>query len=83
MLGPRKPYMHVHVPRFCPGTNFFILTLRTLRPSLDWRLMWALTSQPKDGGVQCPPEKKFTEMQGVSAPVIIFSFWHYVPLDND
>ena len=60
--------MHVHVPHFRPGTNFFISTLHTLRPSLDWRLMWVSTSQPTDGGVRCPPEKKFMEMRGVSAP---------------
>ena len=50
--------MHVHVPRFCPSRNIFILTLHTLRPSLDWRLIWVSTSQPKYEGMQQPIEKK-------------------------
>ena len=72
MLGPRKPYMHVHVPRFRPDQNFFIWTLRTLRPSLYWRLIWALTSQPKDGGVWQPPEKKIQKGMGRFRPSHFF-----------
>ena len=30
-----------------------------------------------------PVSRKSTEMCPVSAPVKIFSFWHYIPLDND
>ena len=67
-LGPRKPYMHVHVPRFRPGRNFFISTLRTLRPSLYWRLISVSTSQPKDGGVRWPPEKKIQKGMGRFRP---------------
>ena len=67
-LGPRKPYMHVHVPRFRPGWNFFISTLHTLRPWLDWRLMWVLTSQPKDGGVRRPTKKKIQKGMGRFRP---------------
>ena len=47
MLGPCNPYMHGNVPRFRPGRIFFILTLHTLRQSLDWPLTWALTSHTK------------------------------------
>ena len=68
MLGPRKPYMHVHVPRFRPGRNFFILTLRTLRPSLYWRLISVSTFQPKDGGVRRPTEKKIQKGMGRFRP---------------
>ena len=67
-LGPRKPHMHVHVPRIRPGTNFFILTLRTLRPSLDWRLILVSTSQPKDRGVWWPTEKKIQKGMGCFCP---------------
>ena len=72
-LGPRKPYMHVHMPHFCPGTNFVILTLRTLRLSLYWRLIWVSTLQPKDGGVQRPPEKKIQKGMGRFRPHHFFS----------
>ena len=34
-LQPRNPKIHGNVPRFCPGKNFFILTLYTHRQSLD------------------------------------------------
>ena len=34
-LQLRNPYILGNVPRFCPGKNFFILTLHTLRQSLD------------------------------------------------
>ena len=64
--------MHVHVPYFHPSRNFFILTLRTLRPSLDWPLIWASTSQPKQKGMWWPIKKKFMEVWGVSAPIIFF-----------
>ena len=72
MLGPRKPYMHVHVPRFRPGTNFFILTLHTLRPSLYWRLISVSTSQPKDWGVRPPTEKKIQKGMGRFRPCHFF-----------
>ena len=68
MLGPRKLYMHVHVPRFRSGTNFIILTLRTLRPSLYWRLIWVSTSQPKDRGVRRPTEKQIQKGMGHFRP---------------
>ena len=68
MLGPHKPYMHVHVPCNRPGTNFFILTLRTLRPSLDWTLIWVSTSQPKDGGVRQLTQKKIQKGMGRFRP---------------
>ena len=67
-LGPHNQYMHVHVPCFRPATNFFILTLRTFRPSLDWRLIWVSTSQPKDRGVQRPTEKKIQGGMGRFRP---------------
>ena len=35
MLQPRNPYILGNVPRFCPIKIFFILTLNTLRQSLD------------------------------------------------
>ena len=57
MLGPRNPYMHGNVPRFCPGRIFFILTLHTLRQSLDWLLTWVLTSQPKHKTCSSPSKK--------------------------
>ena len=46
MLQPRNPYILRDVPHFCPGKNFFILTLHTLRQPLDWPLIPILTSQP-------------------------------------
>ena len=45
-LQPRNPYILGHVPHFHPVKNFFILTLHTLRQSLDWPLISILTSQP-------------------------------------
>ena len=45
-LRPRNPKIHGNVARFCPGKNFFILTLHTYRQSLDWPLISILTSQP-------------------------------------
>ena len=57
MLGPCNPYMHGNVPRFCPGRIFFILTLHTLRQSLDWPLTWVLTSHPKDETCSSPLKK--------------------------
>ena len=45
-LRPRNPKILRNVPRFCPGKNFFILTLHTHRKSLDWPLISILTSQP-------------------------------------
>ena len=57
MLGPCNPYMHGNVPCFCPGRIFFILTLHTLRQSLDWPLTWALTSQPKHKTCSGPSKK--------------------------
>ena len=57
MLGPCNPYMHGNVPRFCPGRIFFILTLHTLRQSLDWPLTWVLTSQPKHETCSGPSKK--------------------------
>ena len=46
MLQPRNPKILKNVPRFCPGKNFFILTLHTHRQSFDWPLISILTSQP-------------------------------------
>ena len=57
MLGPRNPYMHGNVPHFRPCRIFFILTLHTLRQSLDWPLTWALTSQPKHKTCSGPSKK--------------------------
>ena len=34
-LQLRNPYILRNMPRFCPIKNFFILTLHTLRQSLD------------------------------------------------
>ena len=45
-LQPRNPKILKNVPCFCPGKNFFILTLHTHRQSLDWPLISILTSQP-------------------------------------
>ena len=45
-LQPCNPYILKNVPRFWPGKNFFILTLHTLRQSLDGLFIWILTSQP-------------------------------------
>ena len=45
-LWPQNPKIHRNVSRFCPGKNFFILTLHTNRQSLDWPLISILTSQP-------------------------------------
>ena len=71
-LGPRKLYMHIHVPHFRPGTNFVISTLRTLRPSLYWRLIWVSTSQPKYGGVRRPTGKKIQKGMGRFRPCHFF-----------
>ena len=57
MLGPCNPYMHGNVPRFRPGRIFFILTLHTLRQSLDWPLTWVLTSHPKHETCSSPSKK--------------------------
>ena len=57
---------------FHPGENFFILTLRTLRPSLDWRFIWVSTSQPKDGGVRWPTKKKIQKGMGRFCPCQFF-----------
>ena len=46
MLQPRNLKILENVPRFHPIKNFFILTLHTLRQSLDWPLISILTSQP-------------------------------------
>ena len=46
MLQPYNPYILRNMPRFRPIKNFFILTLHTLRQSLDWPLISILTSQP-------------------------------------
>ena len=46
MLLPQNPKILRNVPCFCPGKNFFILTLHTHRQSLDWPLISILTSQP-------------------------------------
>ena len=46
MLQPHNPYILGNVPHFHPVKNFFILTLHTLRQSLDWPLISILTSQP-------------------------------------
>ena len=46
MLRPRNPKILGNVSRFCPGKNFFILTLHTHRQSLDWPLISILTTQP-------------------------------------
>ena len=63
--------MHANVPHFHPRRIFFILTLHTLRQSLDWPLMSVdLPTQTRD--VQWPIKKKFKDMWGVSAPVIFF-----------
>ena len=45
-LRPRNLKILGNVPSFCPGKNFFILTLHTHRKSLDWPLISILTSQP-------------------------------------
>ena len=45
-LRPRNPKILRNVFHFCPGKNFFILTLHTHRQSLDWPLISILTSQP-------------------------------------
>ena len=45
-LQPQNPKILGNVPCFCPGKNFFILTLHTHRQSLDWPLISILTSQP-------------------------------------
>ena len=57
MLGPCNPYMHGNVPCFCPGRIFFILTLHTLRQSLDWPLTSVLTSQTKHETCSSPLKK--------------------------
>ena len=57
MLGPHNPYMHRNVPHFRANRIFFILTLHTLRQSLDWPLTWALTSQPKHETCSDPSKK--------------------------
>ena len=44
-LQPCNPYTLGNVPCFCPIKNFFILTLHTLRQSLDWPLISILTHQ--------------------------------------
>ena len=59
MLGPRKPKIHQNVPRFCPGENFFILTLRTLRQSVQWPLISISTSQPMHEMCSGPSKKIF------------------------
>ena len=59
MLGPRKPKIHWNVPRFRPGENFFILTLRTLRWWLEWPLISISTSQPMHETCSGPSKKNF------------------------
>ena len=71
MLGSCNPYMHVHVPHLCPSRNFFILTLHTFRPWLDWPLIWASTSQPKRGDMWQPIKKKFHRGVGHFRPIIL------------
>ena len=44
-------------PVSAPVEFFFILTLHTLRQSLDWPLTWALTSQPKHETCSGPLKK--------------------------
>ena len=46
MLWPWNPKILRNVPSFRPGKIFFILTLHTHGQSLDWPLIWILTSQP-------------------------------------
>ena len=57
-LQPRKLKIHQIVPRFCPGENFFILTLCTLRPWLEWPLISVSTSQPMHEMCSGPSKKK-------------------------
>ena len=45
-LQPQNAKILGNVPHFCSIKNFFILTLHTLRQSLDWPLISILTSQP-------------------------------------
>ena len=59
MLRPHKQKIHPNVPRFCPGENFFILTLRTLRQWLEWPLISILTSQPMHEMCSGPSKKNF------------------------
>ena len=59
MLQPRKLKSLLNVPHFCPGRNFFILTLRTLRQWLDWPLISVLTSQPMHKTCSSPSKKNF------------------------
>ena len=68
-LRPRKLKIHRIVPRFCPGENFFILTLRTLRPWLEWPLMSISTSQPMHETCSGPSKKKFCR-QFTTKPLI-------------
>ena len=56
-LRPRKPKIHQNVPRFRPGENFFILTLRTLRQWLEWPLMSIF--QPMHKMYSGPSKKNF------------------------
>ena len=58
-LGPCKPKIHWNVPRFHPGENFFILTLRTLRQWLEWPLISVSTSQPMHETCSSPSKKNF------------------------
>ena len=58
-LGPRKLKIHQNVPRFCPGENFFILTLHTLRWWLEWPLISISTSQPMHETCSGPSKKNF------------------------
>ena len=49
------------MPHFCPSKDFLILTLHTLRASLDWSLTSFLTSQPKYK-IYSGPLKKFHDV---------------------
>ena len=57
MLQPHNPKILWNVLCFCPGKKFFILTLHTLRQSLDWPLIWVSTSQPKHKACSSPSKK--------------------------
>ena len=69
MLRPRKLKIHQNVPRFRPGENFFILTLRTLRWWLEWPFMSISTSQTMHETCSGPSKKNFCH-QFTTKPLI-------------
>ena len=58
-LPPHNLYILGNVPCFCPGKKIFILTLHTLRQSLDWPLISVLTSPNSSTRCMVAHWKKF------------------------